>query len=72
MEAIKKRTATKEQKGQTFIKSVAIHMTHANRHVNPYVCDFRIKNKGLIKNIIAPAILLFGCGYLIIIAMSLL
>jgi len=72
MEAIKKRTATKEQKGQTFIKSVAIHMSHANRHTSPLVLDFTKKNKGLIKNIIVPAILLFGCWYLIIIAMSLL
>ena len=29
MEAVETQTATKEQKGQTFIKSVAVHLCHA-------------------------------------------
>ena len=72
MESVETQTATKEQKGQTFIKSVAVHLCHANRHVNPYVCDFRTKNKGIFKNIIIPAMLLLGIWYLIPFAMLML
>ena len=72
MEAVETKTATKKQKGQTFIKSVAVHLCHANRHVNPYVCDFRTKNKGIFKNIIIPAMLLLGVWYLIPFAMLML
>ena len=72
MESVETQTATKEQKGQTFIKSVAVHLCHANRHVNPYVCDFRTKNKGIFKNIIIPAMLLLGVWYLIPFAMLML
>ena len=72
MEAVETKTATEKQKGQTFIKSVAVHLVHANRHVNPYVCDFRTKNKGIFKNIIIPAMLLLGVWYLIPFAMLML
>lgn len=73
MQAVPKRTATKNSKGsKLFIRSVAAHMTHANRHVHPFVCDFTKKNKSIFLNILIPAAVLAGCWYLIIIAMSLL
>ena len=73
MQAVPKRTATKNSKGsKLFIRSVAAHMTHANRHVHPFVCDFTKKNKSIFFNILVPAATLLGCWYLIIIAMSLL
>jgi len=73
MQAVPKRTATKNSKGsKLFIRSVAAHMTHANRHVQPFVCDFTKKNKSIFFNILVPAVVLAGCWYLIIIAMSLL
>jgi len=73
MQAVPKRTATKNSKGsKLFIRSVAAHMTHANRHVHPFVCDFTKKNKSIFFNILVPAVVLAGCWYLIIIAISLL
>jgi len=73
MQAVPKRTATKNSKGsKLFIRSVAAHMTHANRHVHSFVCDFTKKNKSIFFNILVPAVVLAGCWYLIIIAMSLL
>ncbi len=73
MQAVPKRTATKNSKGsKLFIRSVAAHMIHANRHVQPFVCDFTKKNKSIFFNILVPAATLLGCWYLIIIAMSLL
>ena len=51
MQAVPKRTATKNSKGsKLFIRSVAAHMTHANRHVHPFVCDFTKKNKSIFCN----------------------
>ena len=73
MQAVPKRTATKNSKGsKLFIKSVAVHMTHTNRYVQPFVCDFTKTNKSIFFNILVPAATLLGCWYLIIIAMSLL
>lgn len=73
METIKKRTANKELKGsKLFNNTLAVHMMHANKDVQPFVCDFTRKNKSIFFNILVPAATLLGCWYLVVIAMSLI
>ena len=73
METVTKKTANEESKGsKLFTDTLAVHMMHANKDVQPLVCDFTKKNKSIFFNILVPAATLLGCWYLIVIAMSLI
>ena len=73
MEIIKKGTANTQSKGsKLFINTLAVHMTHANKHVQPFVCDFTKTNKSIFFKILVPAAVLMGCWGMTILAMNLL